>query len=331
MSAPDANALAALIDRFPGRRIAVLGDCMVDRYLWGHVDRISPEAPVPVVEIERESATLGGAGNVAANLRTLGAEPVLLGVVGEDAEGAALRASFADRGIATGGLIADPGRPTTVKTRIVAHSQQVVRTDRESRAEVAGAALARLLEAIDTELPRCHGLVVSDYGKGVVNPGTLERALPLARRHGLAVSVDPKESHIDAYRGVSILTPNQNEAGWAQGRRIVDPASLMGVGWALQRRLDAQAVLITRGADGMSLFEREGRYTHLPTVAREVFDVTGAGDTVVSVIALALAAGSDFVSACALANHAAGIVIREVGTATCTPAELRESLRASRP
>ena len=305
----------------------MLGDCMLDRYQWGHVDRISPEAPVPVVEIERENFTLGGAGNVAANLRALGAEPLLLSVTGDDPDGATLRSALKERGIRASQLVTDPGRPTTVKTRIIAHAQQVARTDRESRADLAGRPLEALLDAIARELPRCHGLVVSDYGKGVVTAATLGSALGVAREHQIAVSVDPKESHIDAYRGVSILTPNQSEAGWAQGRRVTDEASLLEVGWGLQKRLDAQAVLVTRGPQGMSLFERGGRYTHLPTVAREVFDVTGAGDTVVSVVALAIAAGADLVSACALANHAAGLVIREVGTATCMPDELRASLR----
>ncbi|MBI5710643.1 MAG: D-glycero-beta-D-manno-heptose-7-phosphate kinase [Candidatus Eisenbacteria bacterium] len=328
---PQLERLRAAIARFAGRRIAVLGDCMLDRYLWGRVERISPEAPVPVVEIERESFTLGGAGNVAANLRALGAEPLLLGAVGEDDDGRRLRAAFAERGLDTRGVIGDPARPTTVKTRIVAHSQQVVRADRESRADLGGAALERLLRVVEDELPGCEGLVVSDYGKGVIHAGTLAVALGLARARGFAVSVDPKESHIETYRGVSILTPNQHEAGWAQGRRITDEASLLEVGWGLQQRLDAAAVLVTRGPDGMSLFERGGRYTHLPTVAREVYDVTGAGDTVVSVVALALAAGADFPDSCRLANHAAGIVIREVGTATCTREELLASLADTRP
>jgi rfaE bifunctional protein kinase chain/domain len=168
--------------------------------------------------------------------------------------------------------------------------------------------------------------VVSDYGKGVIHPGTLFHSLGLARARKVPVCVDPKESHIDHYRGVSILTPNQHEAGWVQGRRVVDEASLLEVGWGLQKRLDAEAVLVTRGAQGMSLFERGGRLTHLPTVAREVYDVTGAGDTVVGVVALALAAGADYPSACLLSNHAAGIVIREVGTAACTPGQLLASL-----
>jgi D-beta-D-heptose 7-phosphate kinase/D-beta-D-heptose 1-phosphate adenosyltransferase len=283
-----------------------------------------------VVEIERESDALGGAGNVAANLARLGSEPVLVGVVGDDAAGARLLESLRERGVSIDGVTRDPARPTTVKTRVIAHAQQVVRTDRESRADLAAATLAAVLATLARELPRCQAMVVSDYGKGVVSPATLERALGLARDHKLAVCVDPKESHIDHYKGVSILTPNQNEAGWVQGRRVVDDESLMEVGWGLQKRLDAEAVLVTRGAAGMSLFERGGRYTHLPTVAREVYDVTGAGDTVVSVVAAALAAGADYPDACRLANHAAGVVIREVGTSQCTPEDLLRSLADGR-
>jgi D-beta-D-heptose 7-phosphate kinase/D-beta-D-heptose 1-phosphate adenosyltransferase len=279
-----------------------------------------------VVEIERESDSLGGAGNVAANLSALGARPVLLSVVGDDETGRRITAALAACGVSGDGVLVDPERPTTVKTRIVAHSQQVVRADRESRADLSGAAEQRLIAVMERELPDCEALVVSDYGKGVIHPGTLGVALGLARRHGLPVCVDPKESHIDSYRGVTILTPNQNEAGYVQGRRVVDEASLEEVGWGLQRRLDAAAVLVTRGPDGMSLFERGGRYTYLPTVAREVFDVTGAGDTVASVVALALAAGADFPAACHLANHAAGIVIAELGTAACSPQALIASL-----
>lgn len=325
----DPATLRSIVDRFAGRRIAVLGDLMLDRYVWGRVERISPEAPVPVVEVEKETFALGGAGNVAANLRALGAEPVLISVVGEDADGEHLCRALAERGVDPRRVLADRARPTTVKTRIIAHSQQVVRADRESRADLEGGALARLLDVLGTELPGCEALVVSDYGKGVIHPGPLERALSLARRSGIPVCVDPKESHIDHYRGVSILTPNQHEAGYVQGRRVVDEASLLEVGWGLQKRLDAGAVLVTRGAAGMSLFERGGRLTHLPTVAREVYDVTGAGDTVVSVVALGLAAGADPPNACYLANHAAGIVIREVGTASCSPAQLLASLAGS--
>ena len=326
----DLATLRSIVDRFTGRKVLVLGDLMLDRYVWGRVERISPEAPVPVVEIERETYALGGAGNVAANLRSLGAEPVLVSVVGDDADGKVLCRSLAGRGVAPRRVVTDPARPTTVKTRIIAHSQQVVRADRESRVDLAGEPLTRLLEAIADELPSCEAMVVSDYGKGVVHPAPLDRAILLARRERIPVCVDPKESHIDHYRGVSLLTPNQHEAGYVMGRRVVDEASLLEVGWGLQKRLAAEAVLVTRGAEGMSLFERGGRSVHLPTVAREVYDVTGAGDTVVSVVAIALAAGADYPSACQLANHAAGLVIREVGTATCTRPQLLESLDGKR-
>ena len=321
--------LQALVDRFAGRRLLVLGDLMLDHYLWGRCERISPEAPVPVVEVQKETSSLGGAGNVAANLTALGAEPVLVGLVGEDDRAQQLFDAFADRGVDTRAIVRDPARPTTMKTRIIAHSQQVVRADWESRADVEGPALEALLGTLERELPRCHGLIVSDYGKGVITRVVLEKAIGVSKTKKLPVCVDPKESHIDAYKGVSILTPNQLEAGYVMGQRITDETSLMSVGWGLQKRLDVDCALITRGADGMSLFERSGRYTHLPTVAREVFDVTGAGDTVVSVVALALAAGADYPEACYLANHAAGVVIREVGTATCSPGDLRASLAGS--
>jgi D-beta-D-heptose 7-phosphate kinase/D-beta-D-heptose 1-phosphate adenosyltransferase len=328
MSAPtiDRTKLRERVARFAGRRIAVLGDLMLDRYLWGRVDRISPEAPVPVVELERETFTLGGAGNVAANLGALGAQAVLFGAAGDDQEADQLIGALRERGVDATHVVRDATRPTTVKTRILAHSQQVVRVDRESSAPLAGDALARLLAGLAEGLRTCDGLIVSDYGKGVVIPATLDASLAVARERGFAVSVDPKESHIDRYKGVSLLTPNQLEAGWVQGIRIRDEQTLMEVGWGLQKRLDAQCVLVTRGAEGMSLFERGGRYTHLPPVPREAFDAPGAGDTVVSLAALALAAGADCPEACTLANHAAGVVIREVGTAACTPADLLASL-----
>ncbi len=320
------DSLQGTVDRFAGRRLMVLGDVMLDHYLWGRCERISPEAPVPVVDVQRESTSLGGAGNVAANLAALGAEPVLVGVMGDDEHGRRMLEAFAERGVNTRALVRDPGRPTTFKTRILAQNQQVVRADWESRADIEGGTLSAVLDMLGRELPRCDALVVSDYGKGVVTRAVLERAIGMARAQGIPTAVDPKESHLDAYRGVSILTPNQHEAGYVMGRRITDEKSLLEVGWALQERLDVECALITRGAEGMSLFERGGRYTHLPTVAREVFDVTGAGDTVVSVVALALATGADYPEACYLANHAAGIVIREVGTACCSPAELKASL-----
>src|SRR5262249_35096216 len=242
--------LHGLVDRFAGRRLLVLGDLMLDHYLWGRCERISPEAPVPVVEVQRETSSRGGAGNVAANLVALAAQPVLVGLVGEDERSQRLFEAFAARGVDTRAIVRDASRPTTMKTRIIAHSQQVVRADWESRADADGPALQALLATIERELPRCHGLIVSVYGKGVVTRAVLEQAIGLARTKKLRVSVDPKESHIDSYRGVSILTPNQHEAGYVMGQRITDEASLLAVGRGLQKRVDADGVLITRGPDG---------------------------------------------------------------------------------
>src|SRR5215831_15544119 len=248
MPAPahDLDTLRAMIGRFHGRRIVVWGDLMLDRYLWGRVDRISPEAPVPVVEIERESFSLGGAGNVAANLRALGADAVLIGVVGRDEDGDRLLEALGSRGIDVARVARDPERPTTVKTRIIAHQQQVVRADRERRGDVNGRVATELVGALVEEIERADGLIVSDYGKGVITAPAIEAALKVSFRRKHHVSVDPKESHIDVYRGVSILTPNQHEAGGVMGRRIVDEASLMEVGWGLLERVQSQALLVTR-------------------------------------------------------------------------------------
>lgn len=264
----DRERLAAIVGRFSGRRILVLGDLMVDRYLWGRVDRISPEAPVPVVDVERQTETLGGAGNVAANLRALGAETVLAGVVGQDADGASLADALGARGVDTRLVVRDATRPTTVKTRVIAHSQQVVRFDRESRGDLQGPALDTLLDGVTRALEACDGMIVSDYGKGVITRQVLERVIAAAHGRRVHVSVDPKESHIDSYRGVGILTPNQLEAGAMMGRRIVDETSLLEVGRGLQQRLDAAAVLVTRGPQGMSLRARRSGHTPADRGAR---------------------------------------------------------------
>jgi len=317
------------VDALEGRRIVVLGDVMLDRYLWGRVERISPEAPVPIVEVERESHSLGGAANVAHNLVALGGVPRLVSVIGEDAAGQRLRAELAVRGIETLELVTDSERRTTVKTRIVAHQQHVVRADEEDRVPVRGAPLRQILEHLERLLVDADALVVSDYGKGVVEPEVLVPAMARALELGLTVSVDPKENHFPLYKGATVITPNLYEAGLAVGNRIRDEASLLAAGRELRERLHLECALITRGADGMSLFLRDGRHVHLPTVAREVYDVTGAGDTVVAVVGQALAAGADLITAASLANHAAGEVIRHTGTAVVEPEALRLSLAGS--
>jgi D-beta-D-heptose 7-phosphate kinase/D-beta-D-heptose 1-phosphate adenosyltransferase len=317
--------LREVLDRFATIRVSIFGDLMLDRYVWGDVSRISPEAPVPVVEVRRDSVRFGGAANVAENVASLGACASVVGVVGDDAAGRELLGLLRGRGVDVGRVLVDPGRPTTTKTRIIAHSQQVVRADREDASDVTGDAGAEIAGRLESAVAECDVLVVSDYGKGVVTGDVLPPAIALARESRKLICVDPKESHFESYAGVTAITPNQKEAGDAVGRRISDDESLAEVGWELSRRLEAECVVITRGELGMSLFLKEGKLVHLPTVAREVYDVTGAGDTVVSVLAASLAAGATMVEAALIANHAAGIVIREIGTASVTPEEIRRS------
>lgn len=319
----------AVLGRLSGQRVVVLGDVMLDRYLWGAVRRISPEAPVPIVEVNRETVRLGGAANVADNVHALGGIPVLVGVTGNDATAAELGAALVARGLAADHLQADATRRTTLKTRIIAHHQQVVRADQEDVAPIPPAIAAALEREIAAALPGAGALVISDYGKGVIERELLVAVLARAAAAGVPVCVDPKESHFDAYRAVSVITPNLTEAGNAWGRRITDERGLEEVGFGLLARLGCGAVLITRSEQGMSLFEPPAEHTHFPTVAQDVYDVTGAGDTVVAAFALALAAGADRKVASLIANHAAGLVIREIGTATTTVAALRESLARS--
>jgi D-beta-D-heptose 7-phosphate kinase/D-beta-D-heptose 1-phosphate adenosyltransferase len=312
-----------------GRRILVLGDVMLDEFLWGQVTRISPEAPVPVVRVTRESFHLGGAGNVAANVRALGGGAVLAGAVGEDAAGSRVIEALAAAGVESRLVALGGGRPTTVKTRIVAHGQQVVRADREDASELAGRAESALVEAVRGELAACAALVISDYQKGVVTAPLLRRVLPLARRHRVPVLVDPKVRHFRLYRGVTVVTPNLHETEQATGLRLDEPRALEAAGRRILSRLACRAVLVTRGEHGMSLFERGRPCLHVPAAAREVFDVTGAGDTVVATMALALAAGATVAEAAALANCAAGVVVGKVGTAQATPREVLAAARAS--
>jgi len=320
-----------LLGRFPGRRVLVLGDAMLDRYIWGEVARISPEAPVPVVSVGSESLRLGGAANVAHNIRALGGEPILVAVTGEDEGGRSLRRGLEERGISTAHLVVAPDRPTVEKTRVIARHQQVVRIDREEIRDVEGPAREALGAQLAAALPRVEAIVISDYGKGVISASLLDQWLPRFRTAGPPVCVDPKETHFHSYRRVTVLTPNLAEASFAAGHRIRDLASLDAVGRTLLEQLDADHLLITRGEEGMSLFARGGARVDIPSVGREVYDVTGAGDTVVGTLALALAAGGSMEEATRLANHAAGHVIREVGTATVAREELLESWRTGSP
>lgn len=325
MSDIPAGRLREILGEIRSVNVMVIGDVMLDKYVWGSVSRISPEAPVPVVDIREETTRLGGAANVANNIVSLGAASSVFGVTGEDVDGAELRREIESRGIDPSGMAALGSRPTTIKTRVIAHNQQVVRTDRESRAELMGSEEQAMIDTITGRLGEFQGIVISDYGKGVITKRLLDALIPEARSGGIVLSVDPKETHFLNYKNVSLITPNVYEAGAAIGRRISDDRSLLEGGWELFDILAPDALLITRGESGMSLFEAERSHTHFPTVSRQVYDVTGAGDTVITSFTLALCAGASMSEAAHIANHSAGIVIRDVGTGTVDPDQLLAS------
>jgi D-beta-D-heptose 7-phosphate kinase/D-beta-D-heptose 1-phosphate adenosyltransferase len=320
---------AAVIIRFPRVRVLVAGDLMLDDFVWGTVERISPEAPVPVVQITAESHRLGGAANVIHNLRALGGQVLACGVVGADAAGRQIVADLQRIGASVAG-VARSRAATTRKTRIIAHQQQVVRLDREDTAQGDGRAAARARGFLLGHAGRADVVVISDYGKGLITSTLLAALAALRARRRFALVIDPKQLNFPHYRGASVITPNRDEASQAAGIDIRDGASLSRAGAALLARWEAEAVLITRGEHGMSLFERGAPARHFPTAARRVYDVTGAGDTVVAACALALGAGANLQTAAVLANRAAGIVVGEVGTATVTAKQLAVDLRGRR-
>jgi D-beta-D-heptose 7-phosphate kinase/D-beta-D-heptose 1-phosphate adenosyltransferase len=314
-----------IITSMRGRKVVVLGDVMLDEFVWGDVTRISPEAPVPVVDIQRESFHLGGAANVLANLVALGASASVVGVVGNDVAGERLRSSLRAAGADQDEfLITDEHRPSTVKTRIIAHSQLVVRADRELRTPVNGQTEKRIIEALQGALENAAALIVSDYDKGVVTPRILEKILPLAYAR-VPVLIDPKLRNFAAYRPATLVTPNHYEALRMASLEADTDEGLHEAARRIRAALNCDAVLITRGDRGMMLLEGSGAPVFVATAAREVYDVTGAGDTVIATLAAALAAGSSLIEAATLANHAAGIVVGKVGTATAGAAELVNS------
>ena len=312
------------------RRVVVFGDVMLDEFVWGDVTRISPEAPVPVVDIRRESVRLGGAANVVANLVALGARATLVGVVGEDAAGARLRGQLEETcgaGVEAR-LAADPSRPTTTKTRIIAHNQLVVRADRERRAAVAREIEDRLIENLSAALEGASAFVVSDYDKGAVTQRVLSEVLPRAHERRVPVLVDPKIRNFDSYRPATLVTPNHHEALRLAGSEDDTDEGVARAAREIRARLRCDSVLITRGERGMMLLEGYGDPVYVETTAREVYDVTGAGDTVIATLAAALSADASLVEAASLANHAAGIVVGKLGTATASAEELLHSIGA---
>lgn len=305
------------------RRVVVLGDVMLDEFVWGDVTRISPEAPVPVVDIRRESVHLGGAANVLSNLTALGAKACVVGVVGADAAGERLRTGLRDASALQSDdhLITDERRPSTVKTRIIAHSQLVVRADRELRTPINGHIESRIISTLKEAISGADALVVSDYDKGVVTPGVLAEILPVAYKN-IPVLIDPKIRNLASYRPATLVTPNHHEALRMTNLEEDSDDGLHRAARLLREKLDCDAVLITRGDRGMLLLERDGNPVFVKTAAREVYDVTGAGDTVIATLAACLASGSSMLEAANVANHAAGIVVSKVGTATASADEL---------
>ncbi|MDA8159149.1 MAG: D-glycero-beta-D-manno-heptose-7-phosphate kinase [Desulfobacteraceae bacterium] len=319
--------LREAISAFSQVRVLVIGDLIVDHFIWGTVTRISPEAPVPVVNVTHDNLLLGGSANVLHNVTALGGGGASCGVIGDDDLGRRLLALLAALPSSAEGIVRLPGRPTTIKTRIVAQGQQVVRFDRESAAPVSGEALASIAEFIRRNLASFQAVVVSDYAKGVITPELMALIRQeLALHPGIPLVIDPKPCQPERFRGAAIITPNHHEAEQLSGIRITDEASLTAAGEKLISLLDSQAVLITRGEAGMALFERERPLITIPTVAKEVFDVTGAGDTVIAALALGLAAGLSFAEAATVANLAAGIVVGKIGTAVVTQNELLRAI-----
>ncbi len=321
------NDLIPYIPKLKDSRILVLGDLMVDEYIWGNVSRISPEAPVPVVNVTSESLRMGGAGNVVNNIHSLGGRVWLCGVVGNDAMGRKLIHDLRKMGVDTRGVVVEPERVTTVKTRIIAQHQQVVRYDREVARPIQPESIRQVLSFVEENLNQLDAVLISDYAKGVVCELLINEIRSSARKGGKILAVDPKVKNVPLFQDVTVITPNHYEAGEAAGIWIRSEEDLLKAGRTLLERLRAESILITRGDKGMTLFEKKGDVTHIPTVAKEVFDVTGAGDTVISVLTMALASGASARDAAVLSNYAAGIVVGEIGTATLKPADLEDAVR----
>ena len=318
-----------LDELFTGSRsktIAVVGDIMLDRYIWGAVSRISPEAPVPVVEVESESARLGGAANVAHNIHSLGGKGLLVGVAGNDASAEQLERLLQSEGCSTEGIIRDGTRPTTVKTRIIAHSQHVARVDRESRTEVAASLRNKMVAFLRDRIGEIDAIILEDYNKGVVDKNLIADVVALGKEYGKIVTADPKFNNFFEYKNVTVFKPNLKETEEALGVKLRSPAEVEQAGRGIVGRLGAQYVLLTQGEKGMSLFDGSGTIYHVPGRARHVADVSGAGDTVIATLSLALAGGASAQEAATLANYAGGVVCGEVGVVPITVNGLRTAV-----
>lgn len=314
------------IHRFKSLKALVIGDLMIDEYLWGSVDRISPEAPVPVVAVEKENQTLGGAGNVINNLVSMGADVFAIGTAGTGKAGQAVFKKLEALGVETSGIVSEPDRPTTRKTRIIASNQQVLRIDKEIKRRINGNTLEKLVGIIGSHIREVDLIIISDYDKGLVTKELVARTVALARENNVLTLADPKSLDFTKYSGVSILTPNKKEAGLAANMDINTQDDLEAAAQKIMSQASLGKLLITCGKDGMALFEKDRPSRTIASKARQVFDVSGAGDTVISILGLGLAAGFGFEAAAGTANAAAGIVVAKVGTATASIDELNRAL-----
>ena len=326
MKKPDNDTIHSILESFNTRRIAVIGDIMLDEYLWGRVQRISPEAPVPVVEIQKEEYRLGGAANVALNLASLGARVELVGICGKDQQARKLQQMLRQRKMSLQGIFEDDSRPTTLKTRIGASSQQIVRLDRELCDELDPALQNKIGEYLKKLIPACDAVIIEDYDKGLLNAALISEILSLAKQNRIPVAVDPKQKNFGLYTGVDIFKPNFGEMQGYLNQRFNQPEDFILAAQTLQRAIQIKHLVVTRGSEGIYVFGSKGERRHLPSFAREVFDVSGAGDTVISALTLAYLYQSDIFGAALVANHAAAVVVAKHGTATATPAEIRESV-----
>lgn len=327
MNSPQLPRLKSLVSRFKDAAVLVIGDLMLDEFIWGSVSRISPEAPVPVVWVSSENFMPGGACNVANNIKTLGGKVYIMGSVGADPRGDALIDLMRHKGVFVEDIRRDQERPTTLKTRVIAHHQQVVRIDREHVMPISKKALEYFLARIELRIPQVDAVCIEDYGKGMITPEIVRHVVRLGRRLKKVITVDPKEDHLSYYKGVTVITPNNHEASVLSRIKIKDDKSLFEAGAKLLKELSCENVLITQGEQGMALFQKAGKPVRIPTMAQAVFDVSGAGDTVIGTFTLARALKANPIEAAYLANCAAGVVVGKVGTAVVTSQELIDRVK----
>lgn len=309
-----------------GKRIAVIGDLMLDRYIWGSVSRISPEAPVPVIDMETEQARLGGAANVAKNIKSLGGEPLLVGIIGSDNSGKQLFEIIRESKFSTDGVVIDSTRPTTVKTRVIAHNQHVVRIDRELKSDISYTIQNKILDVLRHNFDSIDGIILEDYNKGVIVATLIKQIVQLANEHNKIITVDPKFNNFFEYKNVTVFKPNRKEAEEVMGQRLKSDDAINNAGKTLREKLNCENVLLTLGERGMALFETNGEVTHIPTMAQNVQDVSGAGDTVISTLTMALAGNATVKEATTLANFAGGIVCGYVGIVPIDKEEMKKTI-----